>query len=106
MNRLTAFVVILFSVIVNGCFGPSVSGSGHLISETRNVSDFSNVSLEGSGRVVIQQGGAESVTVTGDDNLLSHIETEVRGNTLVLGEKSGVSLSPSKDIVFKLTLRK
>jgi hypothetical protein len=107
MNRLAAFIVILFSVIANGCFGPSVSGSGHVISETRNVSGgFSNISVEGSGRVVIEQGGAESLTVTGDDNLLNYLETEVRGSTLVLGEKSGVRLSPSKDIVFKVTLRK
>jgi hypothetical protein len=106
MNRLPAVVVILFSVIANGCIGPSVGGSGHVISETRNMSGFSNVSLEGSGHLIIEQGGAESLTVTGDDNLLSHIETEVRGSTLVLGEKDGVSLSPSQDIVFKVTLRK
>jgi hypothetical protein len=105
MNRLPAFIAILFSVILNGCFGPSISGSGHVISETRNMSGFSKVSLEGSGRVVIEQGGPESLTVTSDDNLLSHIKTEVRGSTLVLGEKSGVSLSPSQDIVFKVTLR-
>jgi hypothetical protein len=106
MNRLPAFIVISISVIVNGCFGPSVRGSGRAISETRNVSGFSNISLEGGGRVVIEQGGAESLTVTGDDNLLQYIETEVRGSTLVLGENSGVRLSPSKDIVFKVTLRK
>lgn len=106
MNRLPAVVVILFSVIVNGCFGPSVIGSGRVISETRNMSGFSNVSLEGSGRVVVEQGGVESLTVTGDDNILRYVESEVRGGTLVLGEKSGVSLSPSRDIVFKVTLRK
>jgi hypothetical protein len=106
MNRLPAVVVILFSVIANGCIGPSVGGSGHVISETRNMSGFSNVSLEGSGRLVIEQSGVESLTVTGDDNLLNYVETGVRGNTLVLGEKSGVSLSPSKDILFKVTLRK
>ena len=106
MNRLAAFGVILFSVMANGCFGPSVSGSGHVVSETRNVSGFSNVSLEGSGRLVIEQGGAESLTVTSDDNLMSHIETEVRGSTLVLGERSGVNLRPSQDIVFKVALKK
>jgi hypothetical protein len=106
MNRLPAFIVIFFSVIANGCFGPSVSGSGRVISQTRDVSGFSNVSLEGIGRVVIEQGGTESLTVSGDDNLLHYIETDVRGSTLVLGEKSGVRLSPSQDIVFKVTMRK
>jgi hypothetical protein len=92
MNRLSTFMVILFSVILNGCFGPSVSGSGRVMSETRNVSGFSNVSLKGSGRVVIEQGAAESLTVTSDDNLLKYVETEVRGSTLVLGQKNGVRL--------------
>jgi hypothetical protein len=107
MNRLPAVFVILLSVIANGClFGPSVSGSGHVTSETRNMSGFSNVSLEGSGRLVIAQGGVESLTVTADDNLMPYIQTEVRGGTLVLGQKNGVSLSPSTDIVFKVTTRK
>jgi hypothetical protein len=106
MNRLAALIVILFSVIVNGCSGPGISGSGRVKSERRDVSGFSNVSFEGSGRLVIEVGDAESLTVTGDDNLLKYIETQVRGSTLALGETSGVSLSPSKDIVFKVTLRK
>jgi hypothetical protein len=109
MNRLPGVAVILFSVIASGCFGPSsptIGGSGHIVSETRNVSGFSSVVLTGSGRVVIDQGGTESVTVTGDDNLLNNVVTEVQGSTLMLGQKSGVSLSPSKDIVYKVTLKK
>jgi hypothetical protein len=76
-----------------------------VITETRNVSGFSGVSLEGSSRLLIEQGGVNSLTVTGDDNILPYLETEVSGGTLVLGEKSGVSLSPSSDIVFKVILR-
>lgn len=105
MNRLTTFIVILFSVSLSGCFGPSVRGSGHGMSEPRNVSGFSKVSLEGSGRVVIEQGAAEALTVTTDDNLLHYIETQVRGDTLVLDERSGVSLSPSENIVFRVTVK-
>jgi hypothetical protein len=106
MNRFAALIVISLSVICSACFGPSISGSGRMSSETRNVSGFSKVSLGGSGRVVIEQGGAESLTVTGDDNLLNQIETEVRGGTLELREKNGVRLSPSQDIVFKVTMKK
>jgi hypothetical protein len=76
------------------------------MSETRNVSGFSNVALRGSGRVVIEQSGTESVTVSGDDNLMSDIETVVRGSTLELGQRRGISLSPSRDIVFKVTLKR
>ena len=69
------------------------------------MSGFSAVSLDGSGRLVVEQTGSESLTVTGDDNLLPYIETYVSGKTLTLGEKSGTNISPSKDIIFRLTVK-
>jgi hypothetical protein len=96
---------MLASVLAAGCFGPIVTGSGKVVTETRNVSGFSAVSLDGSGRLVIEQTGTESLTITGDDNLLPYIESDVSGKTLTLGEKSGTNISPSKDIVFKLTVK-
>ena len=107
MNRLAACIVISSGVIMNGCFGPSINGSGHVTTENRNVGGgFSSVSLGGSGRLLIEQGPSESVTVTADDNLLSYVETEVHGGTLVLRQKSNFSLSPTGEIVFKVTLKK
>jgi hypothetical protein len=105
MQRLWSSCLILASVLAGGCFGPIVTGSGKVVTETRNVSGFSAVSLEGSGRLVIEQTGTESLTITGDDNLLPYIESSVSGKTLTLGEKDGTSISPSKDIVFKLTVK-
>jgi len=107
MNRLAALTVILLSVIADGCLGPTVSGNGHVTTENRDVGGgFSRITLSGSGRVVIDQGGTESVTVTADDNILSYVKTEVEGTTLVLGQKGGTfMLSPSRDIVFRVTLR-
>lgn len=104
MNRVPALMVIPFSMILSGCLGPSVSGSGHVVTDKRNVSGFSSVSLEGSGHLVVEQGAAESLTVTADDNLMPYLQAEVRGGTLALGEKPGANLNPSKDIVFNVTL--
>jgi hypothetical protein len=96
---------MLASALATGCFGPTVTGSGKVVTEPRNVAGFSAVSLDGSGRLVVEQTGTESLTVTGDDNLLPYIETKVSGHTLTLGETSGTNISPSKDIVFKLTVK-
>ena len=104
MRRLWSSCLILTGLLAVGC-GPIVAGSGKVITEPRNVSGFSAVSLNGSGRLVIEQTGSESLTVTGDDNLLPYIESSVSGKTLTLGEKSGTNISPSKDIVFKLTVK-
>jgi hypothetical protein len=96
---------MLASVLAAGCFGPIVTGSGKVTTEPRNVSGFTAVSLDGSGRLVIEQTGTESLTVTADDNLMPYIESDVSGKTLTLGEKSGTNISPSKDVVFKLTVK-
>ena len=63
-------------------FGGSVAGSGKIKAETRSVSGFTGVALSLDASVQIQQGGAESVTVEADDNLLPLIETVVEGGVL------------------------
>jgi hypothetical protein len=89
---------------VAGC-GPAIEGSGKVVTESRPVSGFSAVSLDGSGHLVIEKGGTESLSVTSDDNLLPYIETRVSGRTLTLGQRDGVNVSPSKDIEFRLTVK-
>jgi len=85
----------------------AIHGSGKVVTEPRTVSNFSNVSLSGSGQVLIEQGAHESLTVTTDDNLLQHVKAEVHGNTLELGVKDPMtSLDPTNDIIFKLTVTK
>jgi hypothetical protein len=43
--------------------------------------------------------------VTTDDNLLPYIKTEVHGSTLELGTKDMTNVSPTQDLVFKLTVK-
>ena len=72
-----------FLLLLAGCsFTPGVVGSNVRASEERPVPVFSNVSLGGSGDVVITVGDEQRVIVESDDNLLSIISTEVEGDTL------------------------
>lgn len=79
-----------------------VSGSGKVVTETRNVSGFDGVTVNGAGNVLIDQSGAESLTITTDDNLLQHIKTEVRGGKLVIEFTSGVLFDKVQDLTFKV----
>jgi len=65
-------------------WGPwkSVSGSGTLKSETREVSGFTGIALSLNASVEIRQGGSEGVTIETDDNVLPLIETVVENATL------------------------
>ncbi len=76
----------------------AVRGSGTLATEDRSVADFDTIALEGSGDVVIDVGGIESLTIEAEDNLLPLLTSDVRGSTLVLS--SSESISPTEPITY------
>lgn len=84
-----------------------VRGSGNLTTESRPVSSFNAVQLDGAGRLVITQGASESLEIRADDNLIGNLTSEVKGDTLVLGfqEQSWRrTVLPSQPVVYTLTI--
>jgi len=59
-----------------------IDGSGDLVTETRDMKDFTRIKLSGSMDLYITAGKDYEVKLTFDDNLIDLIETEVRGKTL------------------------
>jgi hypothetical protein len=58
--------------------------------------------------VIVTQGDQESLVVEADDNLLSHLRTEVRGSTLYLGLHTndvGDILQPTRPIKYYVSLK-
>jgi hypothetical protein len=66
-----------------------VKGSGVAAAQTRPLPPFTGVELAGSNVVTITVGGAQSVVVHADDNLLNRITTKVHDGRLVVGNTSG-----------------
>jgi hypothetical protein len=107
MRDVRRWLLACCTVFMTACMFTGIAGSGKIVTEPRTVSDFSAVSLSGSGRVIVEQTGTESLTVTTDDNLLPYIKTEVHGNTLELGTKDPMTnLNPTEDVIYKLTVKK
>jgi hypothetical protein len=111
-GSLTRRVLIILAVIVillASCGFPirytEVRGSGNLITESRRVSGFKAIELNGIGNVVIRQGDKESLEVTADDNLLKYIRTSVNGGTLKIEIQEGVELYPSDQVNYMLTIQ-
>jgi len=100
---LGAFLVVLFAprlgwdrptnmlYFPGDRFGPGVKGSGHVITETREVHGISSVTISYPGEVVIRQGEAESLTIEAEDNVAADIETNVVNGTLTIEGKRGAS---------------
>jgi len=111
-KKSLAIAILVASVfILSACqFIPWINvvrGSGNVITETRPVSEFNTVRLDGAGRLVITQGASESLEIQADDNLINELSSEVQGNTLVLGYKDQPwrnTILPTRPIVYTLTV--
>jgi hypothetical protein len=84
-----------------------VRGSGNVITETRQVSGFSALRLDGAGRLVITQGTTENLEIQAEDNLIGELTSEVQDNTLVLGYQQQPwrkTILPTQPIIYNLTV--
>ncbi|MBN2325151.1 MAG: DUF2807 domain-containing protein [Spirochaetes bacterium] len=61
-----------------------IMGSGNKIQERRDLSFFHSIVFKGNGRVILGQGGENSVTVKADDNVMDMLKTEVKDGTLTI----------------------
>ena len=104
MRQKWLLSIVLLSLV--GCTGTTVfgglRGSGNLITETRDVSGFTEIVLEGSGTVNVEITGTESLTIEAEDNLMSHLTSDVRNGRLVLG--TDTPLSTTRGITYSITV--
>ncbi|RPJ24255.1 MAG: DUF2807 domain-containing protein [Chloroflexi bacterium] len=67
--------------------GPGDPGSGNVVTETRNVSDFQAIEVNYPAQVLVKQGTKESVKIEAEDNLLPDLRTQVRNGVLEISYK-------------------
>ncbi len=91
MSALAALVALAAGagLLVAGCFGPRIKGSGHEVTQARQVATFRRIEIRGSTDVVARIGPGTAITVSGDDNIVPHVRTEVRGDTLIIDMEDG-----------------
>lgn len=108
---LTLSILVIASFMLSACSLPFVNvvrGSGNLTSESRQVSGFDAIRLDGAGKLLITQGDSETLTIEAEDNIISDLSSTVQGNTLVLGfqEKFWMkSIIPTRTITYTLTVK-
>ena len=111
-NTLISIPFLVLSIfILSACqFLPWVTvvrGSGNLTTETRPVSGFDTIRLDGAGRLLISQGMSESLEIQAEDNLIDELTSQVEGGTLVLGYQERPwrkSILPTRPIVYTLVV--
>jgi hypothetical protein len=109
MNKLPILIVFLVLALVIGACGINVNldvakGSGNVVTETRDVSGFDKMILSGIGDVTLIQADQESLKIEAEDNVITHITTEVQNGTLHISYDRK-TIVPTKPVKFTLTMK-
>lgn len=86
---MAAVAAIAAGLLVAGCFGPRIKGSGNEVKQARQAVQFRRIDIRGSTDVVARIGPGTAITVSGDDNIVPHVRTEVHGDTLIIDMDDG-----------------
>jgi hypothetical protein len=87
MRTLETFGLIVV-VCAAGCGG--LVGNGVAGSESRDLTGFTSVEMTGDFHATLKNGPWGHLVLTGDQNLLPFIDTDVSGGTLVVGTHRGI----------------
>lgn len=90
MNKYLLLILIAVPALLISCKKDKVEGGGAIITETRKIENFYNVSVSGSTNVFITYGDAFEVKVKAYENIIPVLETKVQNGTLLIGLKSNV----------------
>jgi hypothetical protein len=82
-TALTAIAGISL-LLLSSCGMNCLKGSGNEVTENRKVTDFTKLDISGSYKVILKQDSSLGITITGDDNLLKIIKTEISGDKLMI----------------------
>lgn len=99
-------IILLLTLIslLAGChkFHNRVAGSGKLHTEQRQLASFTSISTEGAFDLRIDCQKPQSLTITGDDNVLPLVSTEVSNSVLHIKTLQGYSVA--KPVALQISL--
>ncbi|MBX7106246.1 MAG: DUF2807 domain-containing protein [Gemmataceae bacterium] len=110
MGRMFVLLAVPAISLLAGCgifivSGPTITGSGVAAKEVRPVSNVRTVFARNIGNVKITVGDKESLTVTGDANIVPLTVSTVDNGTLTVGLQDNTAVSTKVPLEFTLTVK-
>jgi len=98
--------IVIFTATISGCsyFGPCFDGSGPVVSDFRDLENYTGVSNTGSFDVYVTHADTFSVEVVAQENLIPVIETYVSGFTLIVKTQNGSCIRSNTPIRVNVSL--
>jgi Putative auto-transporter adhesin, head GIN domain len=99
---LTVVGLIGLTLFLSAC---GVVGSGNIVSQERQVEEFTEVEFEGVGQIMIEQGNKNALKIETDDNIQPYIQVETFNNRLKVSIKDGFQPLMPKKLNYYLTVK-
>ncbi len=90
-------LALLLTAGVNAQWGKKIKGNGNVVTINRTTSDYDAIDMSGSYDVELVSGQEGKLSLTGEENLLQYIVTEVKNGKLIIKVEKGINLSPSNN---------
>jgi len=101
-GRLLVVPVIAVAVAAAACGINGERGSGNVKREPRQLASFTEIDVGSVVDVDVTVGGAQSVEVSGDDNLVPLVSTEIKAGRLVI--RTTKKVDPKLDLVVHIVV--
>jgi len=96
MGRLIVIALaILWTASLNAQRNKKIKGNGNVVTIERATGNYDRISVGGFFEVQLVEGKEGNITLKGEDNILEHIETEVKNKTLTIKKRKNLNLRPS-----------
>ena len=96
-------VLLLVLSLVSGCTGVTIKGSGKLVEEIFDISDFTGIKAQNGFQVEVSESNSFSVVVSIDENALEYIDIKKSGDMLLVRPKPNCSFR-SVTMIAKITM--
>lgn len=101
---LSALFVLMFATLAcNASIPGALVGSGDVVTESFDVSDFDQIRLGTSGTLYVEQGDEFSLTIETDDNILPALNVDVTKGVLRLTADPGYTALQSTTLIYRVT---
>lgn len=94
--------VVLFFSSCDEIASRTIKGNGNIVKETRSVTKANKIEIAGSFIVELTPSATTTVEVEGDDNLIGHVITKMRGDVLVIRPEEDTRLRTDHKIYIRI----
>lgn len=104
VRSFLAGLLLIAALSLTAC-GSTDGSPSRLITEARPVGNFNEVEIQGIGRVILSQGDAPRLLLSGDDSAVRSIEVDTANNRLRIRPKAGTQLTGKEKLDYQLTVK-